>query len=130
MPAVGETLRVEGLADLQRAFKAADARMHLDLRNRLADVAEPVRADAERMAVAGIPRIGLPWSRMRVGITTNSVYVAPKRRGSRIPSRKRPNLAGLLLRRSMEPALKENEERVERGFERLLDDVADTWERR
>lgn len=127
MPAAGETLRVEGLRDLQRAFKLADKELAKELRSTLRDTAEPVRADAERLAVAGIETIGIPWSRMRVGVTQTSVYVAPKRRGGQ-RDRRRPNLAGLLLDRAMLPALRRNEPRVVREMEQMLDRVGRRWE--
>lgn len=130
MPAVGETLRVEGLRELQRALKVADKTLERELRSSLREVAEPVRADAERLAVSGIPRVGLPWSRMRVGVTSTAVYVAPRQRGARGDgSRKRPNLAGLLLGRAMEPALKQNAPAVEREMDRMLGTVGRAWER-
>lgn len=114
---------------MQRAFKLAEGKLDKDLRTELRRVAEPVRADAERLAVAGIPRVGVPWSQMRVGVTQTSVYVAPKRRGARgNPLRKRPNFAGLLLGRAMVPALERNEPRIVGELEDLLDRVGRTWE--
>lgn len=127
MPAV-EGIQVEGLRSLQRAFKAADKALSRELRTNLRKVAEPVRADAERLAVASIPRIGVPWSRMRIGVTLRAVYLAPRQRGTRLRQRRRPNLAELLLGRSMEPALEQNEPRVIAGFEELLGTVGREWE--
>lgn len=131
MPASKETVRVEGLGHLQRAFKLADSELKVELRTTLRAVAEPVRSDAERLATATIPRIGVPWSRMRVGVTTRAAYVAPRQRGklSRANRRlRRPNLADLLLGRAMEPALAENHGRVIAGVERMLDEVGRKWE--
>jgi hypothetical protein len=127
MPAE-RVIRVDGLSALQRAFAVADRELSRKLREALRDAAEPVRADAEQRATSQIPRIGLPWSRMRVGVTRSSVYVAPNERGSRRRGTRRPNLAALLLGRAMEPALAENIERVEREVEQVLDDIALTWE--
>lgn len=130
MPAVGNTIRVEGLRELQRAFTLADKTLERELRDTLREVAEPVRADAERLAVSGIPMIGLAWSRMRVGVTRTSVYVAPRQRGVRgNATRKRPNLAGLLLGRAMLPALERNEPRVTAEMDELLATVGKAWER-
>lgn len=125
------TIAVQGLRDLQRAFKAADAATALELRKTLRDIGEPIRLDAERLAVERIPRIGVPWSQMRVGVTTNLVYVTSKQRGRKSrtnPRLRRPNLADLLLGRSMEPALAENTHGTEVRFNRLLDTVARVWE--
>jgi hypothetical protein len=123
------TVHVEGLAQLDRAFKRADATLHRELRGGLKRAVEPVRSDAEQLAVSGITRIGLPWSRMRVGVTARSVYVAPKKRGSRGPLRKRPNLAPLLLGKAMLPALEKNQETVTRAVDGVLGEMERAWER-
>lgn len=124
MPAI----HVEGLRDLDRAFKAADVALNKDLRKTLTAAAEPVRSGAEALAISGIPRMTVPWSRMRIGVTAHSVYVAPRKRGSRVARSKRPNLASLLLGRSMLPALEQNRERVLQEFDGLLEDVGRAWE--
>jgi hypothetical protein len=120
-------VHVDNLAQLDRAFKRADTALHRELRQSLVRAAEPVRSTAEELAVSGIPRIGAQWSRMRVGVTARSVYVAPKTRGRRGALRKRPNLALLLLGRSMLPALEQNEPRVFEEVERALRDVERIW---
>ncbi len=128
MPATDQrTLRVRGLTEMQRAFRLADRDLSRDLRATLKDVAEPVRSDAERLAVSGIRNVGLPWSRMRVGVTSKSVYVAPKERGRR-SRRRRPNLAGLLMDRAMSPALELNQGRIAHEVEEMLDDLFERWE--
>lgn len=133
MPALdARTLRVEGLRELQRAFSVADKTLAKELRSRLRDVAEPVRAKAERLAVQEIRNIGIPWSRMRVGVTRSLVYVAPVERGVKTrgrTSRHRPNLADLLMGRAMSPALDANQGRVLHELEEVLDDVGRAWER-
>jgi len=127
MPA-SEAIHVQGLRELQKAFKAADNAEAVELRKALREAAEPVRADAERLASQNIPRIGVPWSRMRVGVTLTSVYVAPRARSGRIAGRKRPNLAGLLLGRAMEPALEQNHEQVVHRVDEALLTVGRVWE--
>lgn len=130
MPATGETLRLEGFRELQRALAQADRTVRTEFRLRLRAVAEPVRSDAERLASAEISRIGVPWSRMRVGITRTSVYVAPVERGRRTrQSMRRPNLAGLLMGRAMLPALQQNEARTVAEVESMLADVGRDWGR-
>src|SRR5262245_45001915 len=109
--AAQRTLAVENLRETMRAFRRADKTLNREMRAGLRDVAEPVRSSAEHLAVTGIPRIGIPWSRMRVGVTQSFVYVAPRERGraSRTnPRIRRPNLKTLLLDRAMEPALERN----------------------
>lgn len=99
------------------------------LRATLSDAALPVRTDAEGMAVSRIRNVGVAWSRMRIGVTTRAVYVAPKHRGAKTGKQKRPNLADLLLARSMLPALDRNEAGTLAATERMLDGLASDWER-
>ena len=127
MPA-SNAVRVEGLRELQRAFKRADRTLALELRHALRDAAEPVRATAEQLAVSAIPKVTLPWSRMRVGVTQSLVYVAPRQRGAKSPARRRPNFAVLLLGRAMEPALAENREEVVQRIDEMLAVVGHEWE--
>lgn len=128
MPASGAIV-VEGISDLQRAFRLADRELAKELRGRLKEAAEPVRSSGEQLAASSIRRIGLPWSQMRVGVTAHTVYVAPKRRGARDQRRKRSNLAGLLLNRAMLPALEQNHDRVVDAVDDLLLKVGRDWER-
>lgn len=104
MPGAGE-IRVQGLRELTSAFGRMSIQLKRDLAGELAVAAEPVRSRATDLAQTEIRNIGDRWSQMRVGVTTSLVYVAPKarrRRGS-----PRPNLAGLLMNRAMQPALDE-----------------------
>jgi len=133
MPGISERefVVVKGLAEMNRAFARADRDMKKDLRNTLKDVAEPVREEAEVLAGQKIRNMGNgPWSRMRVGVTTNLVYVAPKERGRRgnIGSR-RTNLADLLMDRAMEPALDAHAGEIEDRFGDALDHVLERWGR-
>jgi hypothetical protein len=118
---------VEGLADLQSAFRRAGITAEVGLRAGLRHLAEPVRTDAEGLALQEIKRIGQKWSRMRIGQNQSLVYVAPVQRGVKTKGRlqlARPNLANLLMDRAMEPALRQNEPQIEAGMERILDRVA------
>lgn len=122
-------VRVRGLRDLQAAFKVAGKAEQRELRDALADAGEPVRRSAELLALGTISRIGFDWSQMRVGVTSRVVYVAPRQRSrSGNPRRKRPNLAGLLLGRAMEPALEANRTEVDRRVGVALDTVGRAWE--
>lgn len=125
------TIEVRGLRELQRAFKVAAPVAQKELRKALRTVAEPVRHDAEELARANIPRIGVPWAQMRTGVTQRVVYVAPKQRGvkSRIDRRyRRPNFFDLLMGRALEPALERNVVLVEAGVQAALDTVGKAWE--
>lgn len=126
------TLRVRGIEELNRALKHADRDVRLGVKKLQAGVAEPVRADAEALAVSSITRIGPVWSRMRIGVTVRSVYVAPKQRGvqSRGASlRKRPNLAPLLMNKAMQPALDRNAPLIAGAYDRMLGEVTERFGR-
>lgn len=123
-------IAVEGMAGLQRALAGAERDVRLGVRAELRQVAEPVRSDAAALALTEIPRMARSprWAGMRVGVTRNLVYVAPRQKGThgRGP-RRRPNLADLLMARAMEPALARHEHRIERDLEEMLDRVADRF---
>ncbi len=121
------TLAVRNLAEFNRTLKLADKQTRLGIRKVERQVAEPVKRDAEELAVREISHIGTEWSRMRIGLTQKLVYVAPKQRRKR--GSPRPNLAGLLLKKSMIPAAKKNRELVERNFEDMLEHMAANFNR-
>lgn len=128
MPIAQRTLVVAGLADMQKAWAVADRETSKELREALKDAARPVAVDAQTFALGRIRNVGQPWSRMRVGVTRRSVYVAPKQRETRVKRRKRPNLADLLAGRAMQPALNRNIGRVEANVEEALATVGRKWE--
>jgi len=122
------SVKVRGYRELQKAFKVADKALKKELRDALKDVAEPVREDAQQLARSSISHIGNDWAQMRTGITTKVVYVAPKQKGTRDRSRKRPKLATLLAGKSLEPALERNKHQLEARVGRALDTVGNAWE--
>lgn len=115
---------IKGLRELQRDLNSYSKAAKKAVRVELAAVAEPVRATAEQLAAANISHIGPVWERMRVGITTSLVYVAPKTR--RKLGTGRPNLAGLLDDRAMQPALDQHEHGIESALEAMLDRLGDS----
>ena len=125
------TVEVVGLRELRRACVLAGNQMHRDMNEALKTAGEPVRRDAEVLAVTNISRIGIPWSRMRLGIKRDYVYVAPVERGdkSRRGSRRRPNLKTKLLDEAMGPALAANSERVAKEFRDAVRDMGKAWAR-
>lgn len=137
MPAVAETIRVQGLREMQRAFDRADKTLLSEFQVAMRTVAEPVRLDAERLAATKIrnvlsPTADVDWWRMRTGLTRVSLYVAPFERGrlsKRNPSRYgRRKFAGLLLEKAMEPALARNEGRAVRAVDDVLETVGRAWQ--
>lgn len=121
MPAF-EPIRVEGLTDLIKAFRAADAGLGREVRKTLLETGEVVKDAAQQKAGAGISNIGPRWSLMRLGMSGDALlYIVPASRNR--GGSPRPNLAGLLLEKAMIPAAEENEELVRHEFENALDDL-------
>lgn len=114
-------IRVEGYRSLMRSFALISDGLRKDLRVQLAEAAAPVKPAAESLADSRIRNIGDRWSRMRIGVTTTAVYLAPasrRRRGS-----PRPNLAPLLMNESMLPAVTAELPAVRTRLEGWLDEL-------
>jgi hypothetical protein len=125
-------LVVENYTNVMRAFAKADRDIRLGWRTEMRRVAEPVRVQAEQLAVATIPRMARSpkWARMRTGVTQKEVYIVPRQRGVRGRNPKsRPNLADLMMNRAMQPALDRNRGNIIRGFEQALDRMAAEFNR-
>lgn len=121
---------VRGYTNLQRLFAKAGPEAKKDLRDRLKELAEPTREDAERLAETRISRIGDEWGKMRVGVTTKVTYVAPVQRGVKGRGdlkRRRPKFATLMEQRAMIPALNENRDGIIQGVRGLFDALARKW---
>ena len=114
-------IKVHGLTELNRALKTADKETRTGVRKVQRELAEPVRLEAESLATREITRIGPVWAKMRTGVTTKVVYIAPKQRSRKNP---RKNLAPLLMDKAMEPALERNRHRFETDLDHMLEQVA------
>ena len=117
---------------LMVALEKADRETRRDALQGIRRGVEPVRTDAQKLAVRRIDRVGRPWSRMRSKVTRKSAYVMPVERGVRTRGRaryRRPNLARLLAKRAMEPALAKNAAAVTRAVERELNKTIDRFNR-
>ncbi len=118
-------------------MKNADKQTRLGIRKVERQVAEPVKREAQELAVREISRIGTPWSTMRIGITQKVVYVAPKQRGNKArratvsQARRRADqkFATRLMDRAMEPALEHNRAEIELAMEEAIDKMADNFNR-
>lgn len=129
---MANAVRIEGLRELERAFKLYGNGLEKGVRTALTKAAEPVRVEAEALARSTIKVSAVDWSSMRVGVTRRTAYVAPRQKGraaKRNPRIRRPNLKPLLLDRAMQPALDRNVANVEREVGRALDDLGRMWER-
>lgn len=118
---------VIGLKELEKAFAIAGTEFQKERRTRLRGMAEPVRVDAQVLALSH--GVGADWSRMRTGATPTLAYVAPVNRGTRIVPRKRRNFPRFILSRAMEPALARNAPRIVRQFEQMLARMERAWAR-
>jgi hypothetical protein len=126
---VANEVVVRGFKELQRAFALADPALKKRFREELREAGDPVRSSAEELARSDIRNMTDRWARMRVGVTTSTVYVAPSSRRSAGGKRRRRNLYDLILGRSLEPALERQEPQTISGVERMLDGLATDWER-
>ena len=129
-------VRLDGVREIQRAFRAAGGGMQRAIPEALEAAGEPVKQSAESLAVTEIPRIALPgtkvaWHKMRIGVKGNVGYMVPLQRGdkSRRGSRRRQKFGQKLLHEAMEPAVERNLAAVEREFREALGDVLRLWER-
>lgn len=133
MPAVAQaTLHVRGYKEISKAFAKADRSIKGEMQAAFRDVAEPIRQGAETRALVSIPRIGPRWGLMRTGLTTTRVYVAPRERGKGSRGNRalsRPNLAGLLLDRAMQPSLDAHEHEVADRFDEATRRIERIWDR-
>jgi len=115
-------VRVRGLKELTRAFNGMSKDIAQDLVWELQEAADPVRKMAEPLALTRISNMpsSPQWATMKIGVSKakGSVYMFPasRRRGGS----GRPNLADLLMGRSMEPALEANENEVVDRVDHLL----------
>ena len=124
-------LTVRGLRELQVLFAAAGPVANRTLKDTLRQVAEPIRADSESLARSNIPRVGVAWSRMRVGVTRKAVYVAPRERGTRGRTpHSRPKFADLMERRAMTPALEQNKAQIHQRVDDAFSVLAEKWNAR
>lgn len=106
--------------------------MSKDMNDALRSAGEPVRQDAEALAVSQISRMTIPWSRMRLGIKRDYVYVAPVERGvkSRTQTgRRRPKFKTKLLDEAMAPALERNTDKVAQEMQDAVKDMGRLWAR-
>lgn len=126
---------IHGLRELSAAFALADRQSRRIFKGELRKIAEPVRREAEGLSLSKIRRMEASprWSKMRTGVTRTVVYVAPRQRGVKKGGagnpRRRPNLAGLLMDRAMEPALHHHEGQIAHEVEHALDRIADDFNR-
>lgn len=123
------TVVVSGLSQLNRDLARSGPAVSKAMRIGLREAAEPVAKTAEALSLQRIRRMprSPQWAETRIGVTRSAVYVVPRQRGvkARNPfeARRRPNLVGLMMGRSFEPALEANAPVVEAIVGRLIGQV-------
>ena len=122
-------LTVDNLGQLIKTFNHAPTDVKRAFKHELKTVALPIHDDTERLTSARIRnmRLSPQWAKTRIGITQKSVYVAPRKRGTRQRRWQRPNLKQLILERSFDPALVKNAPRIAADFGRMLDRLVSKW---
>lgn len=123
---MAEAIRIEGLRELERAFKLYGNGMEKGLREALEASAEVVRPDAQLLTRSSIKVGKIDWSSMRVGVTRRTAYVASAQR--RTVGTRRSRFKDKVLPQ-MEAALSQNIPRVEREIGDALDDLGRMWSR-
>lgn len=125
---MAQTVRVRGLRELTRTFRALSKELSNEVRDELLNAVEPVKERAEQFALARIRNVpqSPEYAEMRTGVSRarGVVFMVPAWRSKRRPNRRRPNFGDLLLDRAMDPALAEKEDDIVRGVERTLDHLA------
>lgn len=127
-----QAVRIEGLRELDRAFKLYGRGLEKGVREALEAGAEVVRPDAQSLSGLVLkPAVNVDWSLMRVGVTKHTSYVAPTRKPRNPNPRRRrgQKFVDRMLGRALEPALERNISRVEREFGDALDDLGRMWSR-
>lgn len=117
-------VRVSGLRELQTAFRKIGGSVNKELRDELKDAADPVKVRAQSLAltqISNMPR-SPRWADMRIGVSARGVYMVPRAR--RRGGSGRPNLKGLLLDQSMDPALMEKQDEIVQSVEKMFDNLA------
>ena len=118
------SVHVSGLRELQRDFRKIGGSLNKELKDELKKAADPVKVRAESLAVTKIRNMPRSprWADMRIGVTGKGVYMVPRARGR--GGSARPNLKGLLLDRSMDPALMEKQDEIVEGVGKMFDHLA------
>ncbi len=121
------TVRVKGLKELQADFKSMSKDVDKDLVKQLKKVADPVKNDAESMAMSRITNMTPRWAGMKIGVTAarDVVWMKPSARGR--GGRSRPNFAELLFTRSMDPAVVQNENHIINGIDDYLGNLGSEY---
>lgn len=109
------TLRVEGLKELQRAFRQVDDELRKDMQKGLQKVAKIVADDAKSRLDSRYGGGAGRYIRARVKGTSGIAESRARSTGAH------PNFGGLVMRHGLIPARAAKADQVRREFETMLD---------
>jgi hypothetical protein len=112
------SVRVTGLREVQRAFRAMGKEADKMVRDELKQVGDIVRADAAQRFESISPSSAAGY---KVSVRQGSISV---RQSKRKTTGKRPDFGTLQMRVALEPALAANEQQVVRALDAALDRLA------
>ena len=113
-----QDLRVDGLAELNRAFARSRQNAAAEKDEALRRAAEPVRVDAETLAVSQ-SRGSVPCGHGCGSVSPPTLCMWPKQRSVQGP-RSRPKFGARLMEDAMLPALQRNKEQAVDELDKLL----------
>ena len=121
------TVHVKGLKELTRDFKKISKDLDKLVTNELQEAAKPVQEKADELALSRIRNMTSRWARMRIGVSRAQgvVFMVPASKGR---SRKRPNLAPMLMDRAMWPAAEEEREEVVEALGEMIDRLGSKYD--
>lgn len=123
-------LRVDGLAELQRAFYNLNRDLGKGVREALEAGAEPVRQQAQSNVfeqVSGMRRGRVPWHHMRVGVTRSLVYVAPVQRGVKRTGDERKRRGAITIQVMAPPMHEAGDANRDQVFGQVLSEIDDLF---
>lgn len=117
-------VRVQGLRELDKAWRAADKELAREMRGRLKEIGEIVAVDARRRFDRISPKDA---ATMQPSARAAGVFVQQKKRKT---TGKRPDYGARQMNEALQPALEAKEDEVVKAYEeKVLDEVARVWAR-
>lgn len=132
----GNSISIKGYQNVIRSYAKVGKAASKNMRKRLRDAGEPVRAKAQELGPRNIrnlrasptPTGRSDWAAVRLGVTQRFVYIAPRERGrTRNEHKRRPNFKGLEIGKAYEPALAIERDEVIDRFGGIFDDIQHAW---
>lgn len=119
------TVTTEGLGEFIRACDAAGKESKKLVRDRLREVAKPVLASARGKLLPIDAR-----SASKLGISVRRTGIVSVEQRLKKTTGRHPTFGALQMQKALLPALAENTEQIERGFEKAMDEIVDHFKRK